>query len=49
MTYYPLCRQADKVIGLSPHTDESQDAGGLLWVNPIGDPCDPARLAWIVG
>jgi len=21
MTYYPPCRQADKVIGLSPHTD----------------------------
>jgi isopenicillin N synthase-like dioxygenase len=21
MTYYPPCRQADKVVGLSPHTD----------------------------
>jgi isopenicillin N synthase-like dioxygenase len=21
MTYYPPCRQVDKVIGLSPHTD----------------------------
>lgn len=33
MTYYPPCRQADKVVGLSPHTD----ATGLTLLLQVND------------